>query len=113
MNRFRSNVVAVIVTVAVLVPIGLGVTAISVSNARARARIENATSIKALCDAENLQVSGGFTKLVEQLRATTATSKQRTDQEKAAIEAFYTLLVADFPRLNCDATPIKLEPPTP
>lgn len=108
MTHVKQIVATVLVTLACTLPLALGFTAVQVNTARANARADQRASDVALCDAINIAVPGGMAKLVKQLRVSTETSKQRTPQEKAATEAFYTLLLQDFPKLDCSTSPIEV-----
>lgn len=88
----------VIVTILVMTPLSLAYTAVQVKDAQRH-------SDQVACAAVN-RVHAGFELLVAQLRVLTATS-QRTQAEKDAAEEFYANLLADFPQLDCSATPIR------
>lgn len=110
MKRTHVFTLAVAGGVVVLVAVGI-IALLSIFNTKVKN--SNRQSEVFACELYNKKTVSGITKLVDQLRLSTATSKQRTPAQKAVTEAAYRAALADFPLEDCTTNPISLaDPPT-
>lgn len=119
-RSFKRDIATVAITVLCFAPVSLTYDALQVNHARhdatayvvAQVKLVQRRSDVTLCLALNQAVNDKMAKLIKQLRTLTTTSR-RTLADQRAIEGFYTLLLTDFPKLDCSANPIDFIGPVP